>query len=333
MVAAFFCSPGAARAGLFEDSRLSNLPASVRQTVTSVLGSGRLTDLVLTNDNGAAVYEVEMRLRGVERSFTVAADGSLVARQILLDELPPAVLKTVQRETAAGQVQELYWLNHDGDPAYYIERLQGRQPSWLIAAPDGWVTSRQVELTETPAPVQTAVREKLQGRIPAEVARSMDGDEVTFEVTDLVLGRERVWILNPDGSVAAEPLLMSAVPGPARTTLTRQSGGARIRHLFKIPNGDSFLYEAWFVRQEARHVCTVDAEGRIASEELPLIALPETLQKSIKAKAEGRFIVRIEKSPREKGATYEVILRRQGKTEALIFSADGTVIPSKSPGP
>ena len=323
----------AARGGVFDDRRLSNLPAPVRQTVVSVLGSGRLTDLLLTNENGHAVYEVEVRQRGVDRSFTVAADGSLVARQVFMNELPPAVRETVQREITTGKVQELYWLNEDGAPVYYVEFQKGRQLSSLTVAPDGWVTSRQASLKETPAPVQAAIRDKLEGRTPTHIARAVDGDEVTFEVTDLVQGRERLWIFDPDGSVAAEALSLSAVPGAARTTLTRQSAGARIVHVFKIPNDGSLLYEVCFVRQDARHVCTVDADGRIVSQEPPLKELPETLQKAIHARAEGRFIVRIETLPGEKGATCDVTLRHRGKTEVLTFSLDGSLIQDKPERP
>lgn len=332
VAAALLCgSAGAAWGGLFEDSRLSDLPSPVRQTVTSVLGSGRLTDLFLTNENGHAVYEVEMRQRGVERSFTVATDGSLMARQVFMNELPPPVLDSVKRETGGGKIEEAYWLNEEGDPVYYIEFQKRRQHSSLTVAPDGYVTSRQIEWKEMPAVVQAAVRDKLAGRIPAHIDRAVDGDEVTFEVTDLVRGREQLWIFNPDGSVAAEPVSMSVVPSAARATLTRQSAGARLVHVFKIPNDDALWYEASFVRQDARQVCTVDADGRIMSEELPLKLLSESLQQGIKVKAEGRFIVRIEKLPGEHGAIYEVTFRRQGQTEVLRFSANGSLIQSESP--
>ena len=326
---AIFLSAGANTRGanLFDDSRMSTLPPAVYQTVKSVMGSGRLSDLVLTNENGVAVYEVEMRLRGVDRSFTVATDGSLVARQVFLKELPPAVLATVQRETAKGNVETLYWLNEDGDPAYYVEFTKGGKDSWLLVAPDGWVTSRPVDLAAQPAPVRAAIREKLEGRAPTEVARAVEGDEVTFEVTDTVKGRERLWIFQADGTVLAEPLWLNAVPSQARATLTRQSAGGRVIHVFKILHDGATLYEVLFVRQDVRRVCTVNAEGQIHSEEIPLTELPQPLQTTITAKVEGRFIVRIEMLPAESGVIYAVTLRRQEKIEELRFAADGSLIP------
>lgn len=334
VAAALLCGgESPARAAIFQDSRLSDLPPPVRQTVTSVLGSGRLTEVVLTNENGHAVYELEMRQRGVDRAFTVAIDGSVLARQVFLNELPPEVLRTVKRETSAGKAQEIYWLNEEGDPSYYVEFQIGREHKSLTVAPDGWVTSRQVQLKDATAPVQAAIRDKLEGRIPKEIARAVAGDEVTFDVTDLAQGRNRLWIFNPDGSVAAEPIPLNAVPGMARATLKRESDGARIVYVFKIPHNGSFLFEVSFVRQEARHVCTVDADGRIISEELPLKELPETLQKIIKAKAEGQFIVRIERLAGEGGVTYDITLRRQGKTAVLQLSSDGSLIQNKSERP
>ncbi|MCX6902040.1 MAG: hypothetical protein NTW03_00895, partial [Verrucomicrobia bacterium] len=117
LAAGLFCwSAVTAQAWLFGDNRLSKLPTPVRQTVVSVLGSGRLTELWQTNENGHAVYEVEVRQRGVDRSFTVALDGSLLAKQVFTNELPSSVLQTLQRETSGGKVLDLYWINEEGDP-------------------------------------------------------------------------------------------------------------------------------------------------------------------------------------------------------------------------
>ena len=171
-----------------------------------------------------------------------------------------------------------------------------------------------------PTQVTAPAEEKASATMPKLIAK-----EVTYEVTDLVQGREQLWILNPDGSVAAEPSSLNVLPAPARATLIRQSAGARVVHVFKIPESGSTLYEVASVRENARQVCTVDATGRIVSEDLPLKRLPPLLQKAINAKADGRFIVRIERFPDEKNATCDVTLRRQGKIEIITFGVDGSV--------
>jgi len=278
-----------------QNRTLARLPGAVRQTVVSVLGSARLQDVVLTNENGRWLYEVEMRQRGQDRAFTVAADGSLLSRQMFMNELPVAIRQAIQRETAGEQVQEIYWTNEEGAPAYFVEFLKSEQNRTLTVAPDGWVMARQVGLPDTPAPVQAAIWEALHGRAPRQVDRASDGDEITYEVYETASDKERLWIFNQDGSVAAEPVEWEAMPAAARATLDRESSGSRVVHLFKLRQEGTPLYEAAVVRDELRHVCTVDGDGRIVSEELPLKALPEPVWKSIVDQAGGRFLLTIEK--------------------------------------
>ncbi|MCX6905719.1 MAG: hypothetical protein NTW03_20010 [Verrucomicrobia bacterium] len=310
-----------------QNRTLARLPSAVRQTVVSVLGSARLQDVVLTNENGRRLYEVEMRQRGQDRAFTVAADGSLLSRQMFMNELPVAVRQAIQRETAGEQVQEIYWTNEEGAPAYFVEFLKSEQNRTLTVAPDGWVMARQIGLSDTPAPVQAAIRETLHGRAPRQVDRASDGDEITYEVYEMASDKERLWIFNQDGTVAAEPVDWEDLPAAARAALHRESSGSRMVHLFKLRQEGTPLYEAALVREELRHVCTVDGDGRIVSEELPLKALPEPVWKSIVDQAGGRFLLTIEKRLVGDSAEYEVSLREKGRITVLRFSSDGTLHP------
>jgi hypothetical protein len=304
------------------DSRLASLPAPVRRTAETVLGSGRLEEVTLTNDNGQQVYEFEARLRGRDRSFTIATNGSLLSRQLYLEEVPAAVCATVERQTGEGVFEALYWTNEEGEPAYYVEWLDHGQKRSFVVAPDGWLASRQVTLAETPALVQAALRGRFRDPGTLQIDHACDGEEDTYEVLESVSGQNRVWVFGTNGTVAAEPVTWAEMPEPVRAALARASAGSRVAHLFKFTYEGRLLYEVSFVRQEARHVYTVDTTGHWVSEEMPLAELPPPLRSKVTAATAGRFILRVERSVTPAGvAEYEVTSRLGGKVQANVFPA------------
>ena len=132
-----------------------------------------------------------------------------------------------------------------------------------------------------------------------------------------------MWVFNEDGSVAAEPIAFSGVPAAARAVLTGKSAGGRIVHLFRLVQEGQTLFEVTFIRRSARYVCTTDPTGKIVGEELPLSTLAPSLRAAISARAAGRFLIRIEKTPGESGDDYDVYLRQNGKQEVVTFGLDG----------
>jgi uncharacterized membrane protein YkoI len=299
----------------------------VRQTTERVLNGGRLSDVLLTNENGRLVYELEMRQARQTRAFTVAADGRLLARQVLLEELPLAARDTVARETAGGTLEAVYWFNDEGEPGYYVEYVKSRQANALVLALDGWLLSRKVTLAQLPAPVARGLRDKLKGRDPLELYLTNDDGEWQYEVTELFQGRERLWVFATNGTVLAEPVELSQVPELARQVLTRVMGHGRLIRVLKFEIEGKRLYEIAFELEEKRHACAVDAQGQISYEEMPLASLPDPLRKAMTDQAQGGFVVKIEKSPGANGATYDLYLRAKGKVEILTFAADGTLLP------
>src|SRR5207244_225535 len=77
-----------------------NLPPAVQKTIDARLGDGQLQSVEKKAEDGAVAYDVEMTLDGRTRDFTVAEDGKLINEQMFLNELPAAVRKTIQSQTA-----------------------------------------------------------------------------------------------------------------------------------------------------------------------------------------------------------------------------------------
>jgi len=303
--------------------RLANLPAPVRETIRKEIGSGRVEEVTRTNENGGVVYEVDLNQGGLTRSLTIAADGRLTARQVFLNELPPAVQQTIRAQTTGGKVENIYWANDDGEPAYAVEFTRGKDKRGLTVALDGWLEAREVLFAELPLAVQKAVREQLKGATPTHIDRSDEDGEVTFEVTAEANGRARSWFFNHDGKLTGEPVELEEVPAAAQKLLRDRIGGGRLVRTLKSREEGETYYEATYVRAAAKHACTVSADGNLESEELPLAELPEAARKTVAAKLSGAHLGKIEHDPA--GGEFTVQFRREGKAEQLIVTGEGII--------
>lgn len=291
------------------------LPKTIQATVDKLCPGARLEGVTTTNQANCRVYEVDVRHRGRERSLTIATDGVLISRQVFLEELTPALQASVKQQMGEAKLEEIYWTNEEGTPYYCFQLKEKKGTRTVTLALDGFLISRQALPSEVPAAVQAAIKEKLAGRAPMSVDRSEDEGEVFYEVYDLNQGKERLWLLETNGAVAAQPVELDAMPEPARKALLEQINHARIVRLLTYADEAGKYFEATFVRNEEGYVCAVNERGEILSEELPLSAVPASVQAQIKAQTAGAHVARIERTRGAQGMEYEVSFRRQGKAE------------------
>jgi uncharacterized membrane protein YkoI len=181
---------------------LADTPVAMQRAIQTQAGSNTIEDIeeVFDEDN-TITYQVALTLKdGASRSFTLdGSDGQLESMEIGLAEAPAAVQKTVVGEMGAGQfesIDKVYDL--DGiiyEAAYYTKA--GRERHFTVSA-DGKLASREVALTDTPAPVQATIKqqigdgkilgidhtftEKTAGVFPFEIQAEKDGKAFDFSV-------------------------------------------------------------------------------------------------------------------------------------------------------
>jgi hypothetical protein len=130
-------------------------------------------------------------------TVTVAAEAF---QHLTLKDLPPAVRRAVQAETAHAMIRAISMENKGGTTYYEVEtRLNGRQRDLLFGA-DGTLTETEerVALAELPRPVVDSLRK--EGRIRT-VERLTRGADVTYEATVERNGRQREIQVRADGSM------------------------------------------------------------------------------------------------------------------------------------
>lgn len=178
--------------------RLAQLPTSVRQAAQALVGDGRLMDIERTVENGHTVFEGQFRRDGVVRGFTLAADGMLISKQVFEKELPPAVAQTLRTQLAEAQLGEIYWTNDDGDTYFEATYVKGGLKHAVTTLADGTLVSLQLPLTEVPAAVLKAIRERKAFVVRLE--QIIEDDESTYEVLLRSRGKTTKLELKADGT-------------------------------------------------------------------------------------------------------------------------------------
>lgn len=116
---------------------MKELPESVRKTIRGQLGEGKLGDIDKVFEEGKFTYDVEMTRNGVERSFTIAADGKLLDQQVFMAETPEAVQKAIRAQVESGTVTRIDKNTEDEETAYDVEAQKGGKKVSFSVDPNG----------------------------------------------------------------------------------------------------------------------------------------------------------------------------------------------------
>ena len=115
-----------------EEVELQELPAPVQATVRAQSQGARILGFSRENKDGAAIYEVELKvgarltLGGHHKDVSISADGAVVAveEEILLSSLPVAARATIQQKTGKDKLEMVESVTKGGAFAYYEAHLK-----------------------------------------------------------------------------------------------------------------------------------------------------------------------------------------------------------------
>jgi len=133
--------------------RFNELPPAVQRTVRAQAPNAEIADVTQTTQNGAQVYEVQLRGDGQNPKIVVAADGTLVStdmpktagtlKKMLtptgavgtpLSALPEAAQKTIQAHAPNAQIAGISRHNVNGRVIYEVEFAdKGKNPTIQVA--------------------------------------------------------------------------------------------------------------------------------------------------------------------------------------------------------
>ena len=177
---------------------LAETPIPVQRSIKAQVGGGTIEFIEKSFEEDEISYDIDMKRKdGAERSFSVALDGKLQAMQVVLEETPAAVRKTVEASLGMAKLEDIYHVFEEGGTSFYVEvRRDGKLRDFSVAE-NGKLQSVQVFLSETSAEVQSTIKEKLgngkllrldksfdarRGVLPYEIEARKDGKPFNFSV-------------------------------------------------------------------------------------------------------------------------------------------------------
>jgi len=210
---------------------LQALPAAVQQTIQSNSDGRTISSIERTDDDGEVSYDVTTKSGdGEEWDLTVADDGTLLSTDIAPTELPSVVQMALKTQMGNGTLEGVTKQFDDGEITYEagIKAPNGEERDFTYAE-NGTLASEEVNLTELPLPVQTAIDAQVgQGKLEG-IDKTYDDGEITYEATMTTpAGQDRNFSISSEGSLLSREASLQEVPAPVKETISQKLGQGKV---------------------------------------------------------------------------------------------------------
>jgi uncharacterized membrane protein YkoI len=133
---------------LSNEVKLEDVPPAAQAVIESHT-SGEAIEKITREEKeeGKYFYKVEYKKNGRKFELQVDDDGTVLETEEILamEDLPPAVLKTVKAESAGGEIKELALETEEGKTFYEVEFEKDGKEHEVKIAKDGTVLKRETE--------------------------------------------------------------------------------------------------------------------------------------------------------------------------------------------
>lgn len=245
--------------------QLAHLPPAVQRTIRQQKGNGKLDSIEKDTDGGVVIYDVEVTRGGRSRSFTVDESGKLLDVEVFLDELPPAVRRTIQTVAGSNTVEEIDKSVEDGDTTYDVEVTLGDKTRSFTIGASGRLIDAEIFMQELPAAVQAAIQKEAGSDKPQEIRKCVDGDEVTYDVELAGNGHMRTLSFDPDGQLwyDEQDVNLSDAPEPVQKQIKTFAGAGKVVSVSKIVEDGDISYDAEVQDGEQEKAVSVSPDGKV----------------------------------------------------------------------
>jgi uncharacterized membrane protein YkoI len=119
--------------------KFADLPAKAQQVVKQHATPEQITKLTQESEDGKTVFDVEFTKAGKHGELALTADGTIVSseEQVEGKDVPDAVRKTAEEQSAGGKLGTIMKATEDGKTQYEVVITKDGKDSEIAVAPDG----------------------------------------------------------------------------------------------------------------------------------------------------------------------------------------------------
>lgn len=303
----------------------TQLPAAVQRTLNQQKGTDTVKDIEKETRNGQTVYEVELNRRGLNPKIVIAEDGSLVrdARAndtpgagpawarvptMRLEDVPPAVRKTIEQQAAGRKVADIDRETWDGKTVFEVEFAQTGRNEQIHVSEDGRIVKHEgkepartttantlkgpmigTRFSDTPPAVQATIQREANGAEIADIDKERREGRVLYEVEFKNPGRNIEIHVAEDGSI---------VQDSRRDVRGQGATGAGAQTRTGTTRGNNLTFEQ----------------------------APPAVQAAIRANGDPSTIKEIERGEKGGRMVYTVEFQKDGRNTKIDIAQDGTVL-------
>ncbi|MCX6899651.1 MAG: hypothetical protein NT105_13250 [Verrucomicrobia bacterium] len=308
-------------AALPKEPKLPQMSPEARHAILAEAGLAKIDGCRRITEDGEEVFEVDITRNGIERSFTVALDGTLRSRQVFIGELKLPVQYAVTALQRVGKVNSIHWCDEDGDHVYEVEVLSGEDKRFYTVGLDGTFQAIQVHMNEVPEPVQKTIREQVGKARILDISRSeLDAGQV-FDVLLFKDRKRRVVSVGIDGSVQAVQVAPAELPQPVQKTITATAGPAKVIYAGRCEEDGDVTFSVVTVDNGVKKEFLVGLSGELLATTIPFAEAPEVVQKALREKVGVGRVLHVQKLA--DGSGYDADLFTGGKKITVSVALDG----------
>jgi uncharacterized membrane protein YkoI len=251
-------------------------------------------------------------------AMTVAALAEDPSMTVALSETPAAVQKTIQTQTADGNLGDIDKVR--GDLTTYDVGWTSKdgQVRDFSVSEDGALLSVEVSLADTPRAVQKSVNTLLMSKgVLESVDKNLDDSETTYDVElTTTNGQEKEYTLANDGALVSMEVALNETPDAVQKTIATQLIGGKLEDIDKVFDDAEISYEVKTTKPDGHQKnFTVETNGSVSSVEVTLEETAPAARNTITDRMGNGRILQIDRSfVKKKGVfPYEVEGLKDGK--------------------
>ena len=255
--------------------------------------------------------------------LTAAGISACAAGSLTLTEVPAAAQKTISIQAGAATVAAISRNEDVGETAFDVSctNQAGDEQNFTVAD-DGTLLSVEVELAETPAAVQQAIRAQAPGWELESIDKNVSDSAISYEVEVSKDDANRTFTLATDGALLSRELQLTNAPASVQAAIKEQLADGRLQSVCENVDTEGNTYDIEVKTHDGgKNSFSLAADGKMLGREVTLADVPPGARKTIEAKLGDGRILRINKSLSEKRAgvlPFEIQGRKAGK--AFNFS-------------